>query len=376
MVRYFDCGNLEVCFGKGLFQTDTAKKYRAWIFSTLALALVSFILFASFTVYIDPYFHYHAPLDEYEYPIDNERYQNDGITRNFEYNGIITGTSMTQNFKTSEADELFQASFIKVPFSGACYKEINDNLKRAYGAGKKVDYVIRCLDYDRLILDKDAYKEGADFPTYLYNDNPFDDLNYVLNKSILFTQTWGVVKYTEAGNKTTTFDEYSNWMEGRKFGTEAVLRTYKLGERAKSPRKLTEEERGLVIANIRQNVTDLANAHPETTFYLFLSPFSICYWDTLENKGLVDQHIDAEQAAIEELLKCPNIRLYSFSNNFELVCNLDHYKDTAHYGEWVNSQMLQWMHDGEYQLTLENYEDYIETIRSFYNGYDYSSLRK
>lgn len=42
--------------------------------------------------------------------------------RNFEYDAIIIGTSMTENFKTSEADALFAASFIKVPFSGGIIK--------------------------------------------------------------------------------------------------------------------------------------------------------------------------------------------------------------------------------------------------------------
>ena len=104
-----------------------------------------------------------VPLKKYEYPINNERYQNDGITRNFEYDGIITGTSMTENFKTTEADSIFHASFIKVPFSGGWYKEINDNLKRAYDSGKSVKYIIRCLDYSLLIVDGNGRREDIYF---------------------------------------------------------------------------------------------------------------------------------------------------------------------------------------------------------------------
>lgn len=130
----------------------------------------------------------------------------------------------------------------------------------------------------------------------------------------------------------------------------------------------------MVIGNIRQNVTDLADEHPETTFYLFFPPYSICYWDVLDNNGEVDWRIDAEEAAIEELLKHPNIRLYSFCSNFDLVCNLDNYKDAGHYGEWVNSWMLEWMQDDRYLLTKQNYREYLDTIRDFYGSYDYSSL--
>lgn len=351
------------------------EKCRIWIIYTSVFTFIIFFALALFTVYIDPLFHYHAPLSNYEYPLDNERYQNDGIIRHFEYDSIITGTSMTENFMKTEADQLFGANFIKIPYNAGRYKEINDNLKKAYDVRLNIKYIIRCLDYSYLFQNKDAYREDISYPTYLYNDVLFDDLNYVLNKSILLERTCKVIQYTKEGNKTTTFDEYTNWNAQYTFGAESVLSTYTLGE-AKPLRKFTEEECNMIIENVRQNVTDLADEHPETTFYLFFPPHSICYWDVQKNEGLIDWQIDAEQAAIKEILKHPNIQLFSFCNNFELVCNLNNYKDRGHYGEWVNSWILEWMHNGDYLLTEDNYQEYIDTIRNFYNSFDYSSLRK
>ena len=351
-------------------------RYKIWIIGTLILLITVFILFASVTIYIDPLFHYHKPLKDYKYPIYNERYQNDGITRNFEYESIITGTSMTQNFKKTEADKIFGSNFIKVPFSGGFYKEINSNLKRAYDSGKNIKYIIRCLDYSFLVRNKDDYREDINYPFYLYNNNLFDDVNYVLNKSILFEQTHGVITHTKAGLETTNFDDYANWNSGYKFGAEIVLDTYTLDEIPSPKQTFSEYEHNVVVENIRQNVTSLASEHKETTFYYFFPPYSICYWDTLKNRGKVDWLIDAEQTAIEEILKYPNIKLYSFCGNFELVCNLDNYKDVAHYGEWVNSLILEWMHNDEYLLTKDNYKEHIKEIREFYNSYDYNSLHK
>ena len=350
--------------------------YKRWIVGTLAFSVLMLALFASITIYIDPLFHFHAPLAGYEYLINVERYQNDGIMRHFEYDSIITGTSMTENFMTSEADRLFQAKFIKVPFSGAPYKEIDQSLRRAYDTGKDIRYVIRCIDYSLLVRDKDYWRDDVSYPLYLYNDNPFDDVNYVLNKDILFHQTLGVIKYTMGGNVTTSFDDYANWNDSVTFGAEAVLATYVSGEAVALPQTLSEEEGTMVIENSRQNVLELALSHPETEFFLFFPPYSICYWDTLKTNGQVDWRIDAEQLAIEELLKAPNIKLYSFCNNFELVCDLDNYKDQAHYGEWVNSWILEWIKSGEWRLTKDNYLEYLREIRNFYNNYDYSSLRE
>lgn len=351
------------------------QRHKAWIICTGLMFLISCTAAAAVTIYIDPFFHYHKPLDKYEYPlnVDNERYQNNGITKHFEYDGVITGTSMTENFMTTEADQLFEADFIKVPFRGGSYKEINENLKAAFDTGKKIKYVIRCLDGKYLALNKDNMIESVKLLAYLYNDNMLDDVNYVLNKNVL-VEIINVIRYTKAGNETTSFDEYANWSHEYSYGAQAVLSTYELGNKASDIQELTEEERKTIQENIRQNVTDLASEHLDTQFYIFLSPYSICYWDVLNNNGQVNWSIEVEKAAIEALLECPNIQLYSFNNNFELTCNLDNYRDQAHYGEWINSYILQCMKNGEYRITKDNYNEYLDTIKNFYETYDYASL--
>ena len=106
------------------------------------LAIVVAILSGmGFLVYqVDPYIHYHAPhVDRYFYSLDNQRSQNDGISKHFEYDAMITGTSMTENFRTSEMDEIFGCHSIKVPFSGGSFKEINDNVTKALEANNPDD---------------------------------------------------------------------------------------------------------------------------------------------------------------------------------------------------------------------------------------------
>ena len=96
---------------------------RNWTLMTLSMTFLFLVCLGLCTVVVDPFFHYHPPLDELQYPINNERYQNNGIVRNFKYDAIITGTSMTENFKTTEFDKLFGVESVKVPFSGAAIKK-------------------------------------------------------------------------------------------------------------------------------------------------------------------------------------------------------------------------------------------------------------
>lgn len=360
-----------------LGELKSDKKGKTWFWSTVLMLIVVLCAFASTTIYIDPFFHYHKPIESMGYPLlrDNERYQNDGILRHFDYDAIIIGTSMTENFKASECNALFDVTAVKVPLAGGLYKEINDNIERALGYNENVKIVIRSMDNPCLLDDKDATNDSYDYADYLTNQYIFDDVSYVLNKEVLaYDRT--VLDYNLQGKTTTSFDDYANWMADYEdwFGEFYVVQTYTLGEPATVERTLSPEETITIQENIRQNVTQIAWEHPEVTFYVFIPPYSLGYWDELHNNGEINYMIDAQEVAIEEIVQCPNIKLFSFDNNFELVCNWDNYTDQAHYGEWVNTQILQWMSKDEYLLTQDNYEEYLDEIREFYNSYDYSQI--
>lgn len=344
--------------------------------SVLLGVTMGMIIFALPTIIIDPYFHYHKPLTFLYYPIDSERYQNNGITKNFDYNAIITGTSMTENFRTSELNEIFGVNSIKVPYSGGTYKEINKNILVGLETHDDVKIVVRGIDYTGLIADKDLEKHEADltYPHYLNDNNIFNDIHYVLNKNVFALSKNILFSYGgEAG--ATSFDEYSNWNEIVTFGKEAVMKSYTRVEIGTEV-ALSDEEKEMIRGNIRQNVVETAQKYPNTTFYLFITPYSVCYWDGVNRSGKLGYWVEAERTAIEEMLRCDNIKLFSFTNNFEWTCNLDNYKDQAHYGEWINSAILQNMYEGKWQLTKENYEDYLQEIMEFYSNYDYDELYK
>lgn len=354
-------------------QTNSKK----WFIFVISLTIICLVGISLITIIIDPFFHYHKPLDSLEYELlrDNERYQNDGILRHWDYDTIITGTSMTENFKASECDEIFGGTTVKVPFAGSLLKETGDVLKRALQYNPNVRTVIRSMDVSTLLEDKDATKDIYDYAEYLTNKNPFDDVKYILNKEVI-AFCHSTIHYTKYGNKTTTFDEYANWMEIYKdwFGQAFAANSYTLGEPVTEEKIITQEEIQMVRDNIQQNVVDVALAHPDVTFYVFIPPYSLGHWEQLDNQGEINYMIDAQQIAIETILPCANIKLFSFDTNFDLVCNWDNYTNYVHYGDWVNSDLLEWMKNEEYLLTSNNYEEYLAQIREFYNNYDYSSI--
>ena len=161
-------------------------------------------------------------------------------------------------------------------------------------------------------------------------------------------------------------------------GKENVLKNYKRPE--KEIKEVTQEETedflNYLEENLNVNVLQVIKDYPDVEFYLFFPPYSICWWDQLNQNGtaVLERRIDLEKYAIEKMLQFDNIHLFSFFNNYDLICNLDYYVDDVHYTGDVNNLILQWMKSGEYELTKENYEDYIAKEKAFYTSYDYDQL--
>lgn len=150
----------------------------------VAIILIPLILFVAFVAIVDPFFHYHGPLKGVAYTISEERYQNNGIVRHFDYEAMITGSSETQNFLASEFAGMWGVETIKTSFAGGTFKEVNDLVKVALKSNPNCKYVLRSFDLNLLNMDKDTL--GYDeYPTYLYDRNPFNDYQYIFNKKVV-----------------------------------------------------------------------------------------------------------------------------------------------------------------------------------------------
>ena len=352
-------------------------KNKKWFITYLSIFLIGLISVAGITIYIDPYFHYHKPISSLNYTLHNQRSQNDGILKHFDYDGIITGTSMTENFKKTEADKIFNANFIKVPFSGGSFKEINSAIETGLKFNKNIKYVIRSLDKYKISADKNMMRDDlGGYPTYLYDNNIFNDTRYILNKEIILNLDAPIVlsKIKGLPSGTTSFDDYSNWMKYYTFGKHYVLGNRSSFPNPQNENMLSTEEIDMIKANIKQNVTDLSNKFPNVEYNYFFPPYSIVWWGNTYSQGNLKKQIQIEKIAIEEILNNSNIKLFGFDNITEISTNLDNYKDNSHYGEWINSQMLEYMKDDVGLLTLDNYEDYLKEVYEFYSTYDYNSL--
>lgn len=349
----------------------TEKRWNIIVLSGTGIIL---LLIAFMTIYIDPFFHYHAGQDILEYPIQYERYQNDGLARHLEYDAIITGSSMCQNFKCSEFDALWGTKSIKLANSGATYRESGECIDRALSYNPDVKMVLCSLDGTRMNEPADNLLYGG-YPEYLYDNNPFNDVNYLLNKEVI-AKDIAVLSFTAAGYKTTSMDAYGNWSNFVSYGKDAVLKSYTLVEENTDYHELTSEDVQRIQENVEKNFVEVARKYPDTTFYFFVPPYSVCYWESIHRTNQINCQVEGQKIMMELLCSVDNIQVFDYSHMLEIAENLDNYSDPLHYGEWINSEILQMVHKGEGRITEENYVEYYDNLYKLFSTYDYSEYRK
>ncbi len=361
---------------------NLSEKPKVWVALFLLCAIITLSVIAGAVAYVDPLFHYSAPnTDEFYYRLYNERSQNDGIVKHFEYDALITGTSMTENFRTTEMDEIFGTHSIKAAFSGGTFNEVNNIIKVAAENNNDLKVVIRGLDMGMFIQDKDALREDMGmYPTYLYDDNVFNDVKYWFNRDELFGRVIPMIIDRNNGEKgIDSFDSYwrwANWYPNGVYGINSVCPSGIEGVEKKKVVHLTEDELRMVEENTTKNITAIPEKYPDITFYYFITPYSAVYWQEQIKNDSFDKQIEAERIIIEKCLEQDNIKLYSFNLITDITTDLNNYRDDHHYGSWINTLILEYMYNGDYILEKDNYEKYLEKEYEFYGTFDYMGLNE
>ena len=375
-------------------------EYRSYV-AGIALAVMIMLCFVAVAnAIVDPYFHFHKPFTKYR--LSEERYINDGIARNFDYDAVIIGNSLSQNFKTGRFDSLFGVKSVKLPYSGAGIKELWDALGRMLGRRSLDEDAIRYVASEGVDPGREyGYEEGYgrdvktvifvmdtedalrnfkwhrynDYPEYLYDENIWNDLNYLLNKEVLYRGTIYNLGLTLKGSESTSFDDYSSWdrESGPKEACEGLERIVPYEG---SIRMFDDVDSERVYYNIECNINPVIDANPETQFIFVIPPKSIAKWAEFYMNGEIDYRADGMAFVTSLLLEKDNVEVYDFSDDHAVVTDLNYYCDEIHYNSEINDKMLECIANGEHRLFKEDCREYYEEIKNYYNDFNYEILNE
>ena len=339
---------------------------RRWSCGFLAALLALLTAAAAVVCVSDPCFYYRLP-PEGEGVYFSERCQAAGLARNVPADTVVIGTSMAANYRKSHIEEVFGGAGLRIVIPDGYLSEFDQVMKTLFRS-QTPERVLFGLDLNILIRDESGLT--ASLPGYLYDANPFNDLQYLLNKDMLYYSLYAPL--ARSWGKGQTLDEGFTWDEGIWWNHMTALDNYTRPEVAEET-----ADTAAFRDHARQNlavVESWVRAHPDTEFDIFFPPYSILFWDKTARLGQTDAMLAALGQACGTLLNYDNVKLYGFLMDREIVENLDNYCDYVHHSGEVCRQVLAKMAAGEDRLTAENTEEVLANWRDFVVDYDYDKF--
>lgn len=336
--------------------------------------MIGGILLAGFIFCVDPFYHYHRSWFGLPTVMENAVYQTPGAIKHFSYDSVILGTSMTENFHASWFEEMGWET-AKFSYSGARTDDLKALLELLYGRAESPAHIV--IDINTYQLTEPANSSFGERPEYLYDNSILTDVYYLYNFDVVLESLRRVADGIR-GIESNLDDAYT-WEDEFYFGKSQVFdsaRQIKQQLLEEGTRTVDLEEMLLRCDENLDNIIPFIEAHPETRFYFFYPPYSILYWEQEILKGDLEEMLTVYAHSISRLLVYENVSVYYFQDEFEIISNLDNYRDVGHHRPEYNRYIYECIRDGKKLVTKENLREYIENVYQYVIAFDYDALWK
>jgi len=342
----------------GASRGESPRAYRTYLW---AMGIMAFLIFAGVCMVnyiVDPLQFYRQA--SWYTPVfsEEQRFQNAGLARNWDYNTIILGTSMTENFVPSHVDQTFGGGTqtVKLSISGSSLYEERLAGEVALRTGQ-VERIIWGLDYASFRGGEELlHEEYGPYPKHLYDTNRWNDVQYLFNISTL-EDSLRVLKrkLTHTEQPALQLDLLNSWQMkyNYAFHLPSVYNHYQQAKEA-DVRAVQEGETDSLEAaqaSFDHNVLRLVQEHPEIEYHFFYPPYSILrfqLWYDYQPQRFYNQ-MAIKRYVYEKLSAYPNVHIHDFQSASDITHNLSYYKDVSHYSQQINAYMIEQMVSGAYE---------------------------
>ena len=342
------------------------KAYKRWACGLLAGVALLLLLCGSIVYAVDPFCYYRMP-EKWQPVFFSERSQAAGLARNSGADTVLIGSSMSANYRVSKIEETLGGKAVRLTLPDGYLSEFDAALNTAM-AHNDVERVIFVMDANILLRDESG--KTAAMPMHLYNENPLDDVKYLLNKDVLYY--CGFVLMSNQWGGIAPADEAFTWDGDIWWNHMTALDNYTRPEPVAEPIPADAWFEN-VDANLAV-VEKWVKAHPDTEFTIFFPPYSILYWDKTARLGQTDAVFAMLERAGETLLQYDNVDLYAFLLEPEIVEDLDNYCDYIHHSGDVCQDILGRIAAKEGRLTKENLRPTLANWQEYVVNYDYDKF--
>ncbi|HEX3538604.1 MAG TPA: hypothetical protein VHU15_17730 [Stellaceae bacterium] len=308
-------------------------------------------LLAAVNYVVDP-LHYYRGLNAIN-PVflgaELQRYLNVGLARNFRYDTVVIGSSVTENFLPSYLGKSWGVRAMKLSISGSTSYEQRLILEQALQTGQ-VRNVIWAVDFGFYGGAKRVRDDEAPFPYHMYRRWPLPNFEYLLSLSTLSYSIKVLKGYGE-----TDLDTLETWYGRFEFSRSALLKSWG-GDCALFAHPYQEGHSHLpatveteMQAAVQQNLKAVVMAHPQVRFDVFFPPVATLFYIPADGGNLVNA-LPLRRAVAEAVADLPNVRLSDFQTDPRLTDALDRYKDPVHFDLTTTNYIMDALRDGRYRI--------------------------
>ncbi len=352
------------------------RRYNVFILATLALTALSLAAIALLNWKIDPFQQYRLSNgDQARYPRALQRYINPGLAKNADYDFVITGSSLMENYDLAEVNRLCGAKSINLATSAMAGYEQRKILEVAIGH-RAPRRIVMTLDFNSFAPPEDSsLPEIPDpLPLYLYEDNLLNDFRYLISGPVTM-RTLSILRGVRIGNDSTDYNRAWSWDHEVTFARARALKDIDPGNinrRFKQGPRTGERMR----SSFETNIVALITQHPGTEFNLIFPPYSIVVWADFVQRAQLDVSLEFKRQVFQRTESLSNVRIFDLQWDRDIIQNLDLYSDIYHFNPAINRQMLGAVcgNDARYRVTARSLVDFEAELRRQVSQFDLPML--
>lgn len=347
-----------------LSQHKYSSKRFLTVFTISAILLL--LCIGTISYFVDPFFQFRVNKDNHYFL--NPRLVNGGLAKNSDYNTIILGSSMVQNYNLSILREN----------DPTC-----DPLKLSTGGmnNMELEYVYSFIKKDKVksfIINLDlpqfnAVFEEIRYPRYLYDDGLLNKLEYLYGYEtcIRFTPVnIGLSLYLK--NKASIPTEYKAKTEIDNIGqniedynAEHVKQLYLSGK------TVSEQMQNGMKSRMQDRLNSMLlriqpEKYPDAQYTFVLPPYSALYWHYTRELGYYNEFIDFVRYLNQKIGTYDNARIAFFFDVDEII-DLNQYSDITHFSPVLSDKILNNISNQDYWLDNSNIETKLQRMDSLVN---------
>ena len=356
----------------------SSKRPVKFIVCTLAFSALMLAAVAVLNWRIDPFQQYRlAAADQTRFPRALQRYINPGLAKNADYNFVITGSSLMENFHLSEVDQRCGVKSVNLATSAMAAFEQRKILEVAL-RHRAPTRVVMSLDFNSFAPPVDASLPDIPdpLPLYLYDDNVFNDFRYLLNGSVSM-RSMSILRGARIGNYSTDANRAWSWEHEVAFSRDRALKDIdpvNINRRYQQGPRTIERMR----ASFEANIAALIEQYPGTEFNIVFPPYSIVVWADFAQRRQLEVSLAFKRHVFERIGARRNVRIFDMQWDGDITQNLDLYTDIYHFNPTINRQLLSAAchNDARYRVTAESLDTFEMSLRKQALQVDVSGLMK